>query len=133
MCQNTSTQNGDCRTIVLVFRTLIKTSPGNTCGWRPLQHIRSSAPCRAGKGSINDEYRRLSTTIQVKQNCSSLDLFICNAGVFSTSFQLTSTGTGTCSSLGLGLGSGLGAGSNLNSGSGLGLGLGLGSVRLGLG
>jgi len=32
---------------------------------------------------------------QVKQNCSSLDLFICNAGVFSTSFQLTSTGLET--------------------------------------
>ena len=50
VCQKISTQNGNCLTIVLAFRTSTKTFPGNSCGWRPLQYIRSSAPCRAGKG-----------------------------------------------------------------------------------
>ena len=45
-------------------------------------------------GFVNlSRWKNPGESLQVKENCSSLDLLICNAGVFSTSFQLTSTGT----------------------------------------
>merc|ERR1712080_8677 len=46
-----------------------------------------------GDLSIISEVHHLAE--KVKENCSYLDLLICNAGVFSTSFQLTSTGLET--------------------------------------